>query len=279
MFVADYFVVSLKLINEASCRMVTIAWGNGSVNLRLSRNCKLENPKPDSKSQKTHHKICCIFFIYEVWMMSNQKMISNMTIKMATIAIGSTLVMSPALAHHPLGGKMVSNPLEGLLSGIAHPVIGLDHLAFVIAVGCGSALLAQRQPIARFIPIGFLTAAIAGTAIHLLKVDLPFNELWVALSVLLLGTAIGLGQKLPVVALTGFVTLAGLFHGYAYGEAIVGAEMTQLVSYLVGFTAIQALIAYGTFFAVSKLQENKAQAIGWVAIGIGLSATLKAVGI
>jgi urease accessory protein len=215
------------------------------------------------------------FFIYEVWMMNK----GNMTTKMMAIGLGSTLVISPALAHHPLGGKMVSNPLEGLLSGLAHPVIGLDHLAFVIALGCGSALLAKRQPIARGIPLGFLMAAIAGTAIHLLKVDLPLNELWVALSVLLLGLTIGLGQKLPVTALAGFVTLAGLFHGYAYGEAIVGAETAQLVSYLVGFTGIQALIAYGTFFVVSKLQENQARAIGWVAIGIGLSAVLKAVGI
>jgi urease accessory protein len=203
----------------------------------------------------------------------------NMTTKMMAIGLGSTLVISPALAHHPLGGKMVSNPLEGLLSGLAHPVIGLDHLAFVIALGCGSALLAKRQPIARGIPLGFLTAAIAGTAIHLLKVDLPLNELWVALSVLLLGLTIGLGQKLPVAALAGFVSLAGLFHGYAYGEAIVGAETAQLVSYLIGFTGIQALIAYGTFFVVSKLQENQARAIGWVAIGIGISAVLKAVGI
>jgi urease accessory protein len=203
----------------------------------------------------------------------------NMTAKIAAIGLGSTLVMSPALAHHPLGGKMVSNPLEGLLSGLAHPVIGLDHLAFVIALGCGSALLAKRQPIARGIPLGFLMAAIAGTALHLLKVDLPLNELWVALSVLLMGLTIGLGQKLPVAVLAGFVTLAGLFHGYAYGEAIVGAETAQLVSYLVGFTAIQALMAYASFWVTSKLQENQARAIGWVAIGIGISAVLKAVGI
>ncbi len=215
--------------------------------------------------------------------MSKQRMTAKLTAtaKLAAIGIGSVLVISPALAHHPLGGKMVSNPLEGLLSGIAHPVIGLDHLAFVIAVGCGSALLAKtaNPSIARLIPLGFLTAAIAGTAIHLLKVDLPLNELWVALSVLLLGLSIGLGQKLPVAALAGFVTLAGLFHGYAYGESIVGAEATPLVSYLVGFTAIQALIAYSAFFVASKLQENKARAIGWIAIGIGLSAVLKAVGI
>jgi urease accessory protein len=37
--------------------------------------------------------------------------------------------------------------------------------------------------------------------------------------------------------------IAGLFHGYAYGEAIVGAQMTPLVAYLLGFTLIQYVVA------------------------------------
>lgn len=174
---------------------------------------------------------------------------------------------------------MVSTSWEGLLSGIAHPVIGLDHLAFVIALGCSSALLAKRHTIAQWIPIGFLLAAIGGTGIHLMKVDLPFNEIWVALSVLLLGLTIGIERKISIALLSAFCVLAGLFHGYAYGEAIVGAETTQLLSYLVGFTAVQAAIAYGSFFAVSKLQENNARAIGLITVGIGLSTMLKTVGL
>ena len=42
---------------------------------------------------------------------------------------------SAALAHHPLGGMTPTSFTEGFLSGIGHPVIGFDHLAFVIAVG------------------------------------------------------------------------------------------------------------------------------------------------
>lgn len=218
----------------------------------------------------------------EMMIRANQaktQFMANSAAKVAAITIGSSLIMSPALAHHPMAGKMVSNALEGFLSGVAHPVIGLDHLAFVIAVGCGSALLANREAIARLIPIGFLTAALLGTGIHLLKLDLPLNELWVSLSVLLLGLTIGLEKRFPIAVLATFVTLAGLFHGYAYGESIVGAETMPTVSYLVGFTAIQSVIAYSTFFLVSKLQANQSQAIGWVTIGIGLSAVLKAVGI
>ena len=38
-------------------------------------------------------------------------------------------------AHHPFGGEAPKTIAEGLLSGIGHPVIGLDHIVFVIAVG------------------------------------------------------------------------------------------------------------------------------------------------
>ena len=39
------------------------------------------------------------------------------------------MVAVPAYAHHPMGGVTPSSFGEGLLSGIGHPIIGLDHLA------------------------------------------------------------------------------------------------------------------------------------------------------
>ena len=41
----------------------------------------------------------------------------------------------PASAHHAMGGKTPTTFAEGMLSGLGHPVIGADHLAFLIAVG------------------------------------------------------------------------------------------------------------------------------------------------
>ena len=52
-------------------------------------------------------------------------------VALTTIAASS----SAALAHHPMAGKTPSNMMEGLLSGIGHPVLGMDHLAFVFAMG------------------------------------------------------------------------------------------------------------------------------------------------
>ena len=67
---------------------------------------------------------------------------------LAFTALGTVLLflslIKPASAHHFMGGKVPSNFLTGFLSGLAHPVIGLDHFAFVVAVGLLAALLGRR---------------------------------------------------------------------------------------------------------------------------------------
>ncbi len=53
-------------------------------------------------------------------------------------------------AHHVMGGRMPATFAEGLLSGLGHPVIGIDHLAFIVAVGLavGVAGLSLAMPAA-----------------------------------------------------------------------------------------------------------------------------------
>jgi urease accessory protein len=153
--------------------------------------------------------------------------------------VGMLLSIQPALAHHAMENQVPANWAEGLLSGLAHPVIGLDHLAFVVAIGLLAAITQQGMaPI-----LAFLGTAALGTGIHLLGFDLPMPEILIALSVLALGVMLAFSQKLPLPAFLGFAALAGLFHGYAYGESIVGAEATPIAAYLIGFTLIQLVIA------------------------------------
>ena len=40
-----------------------------------------------------------------------------------------------AFAHHPLNGMPMETFLHGVLSGIGHPLLGSDHLAFILLVG------------------------------------------------------------------------------------------------------------------------------------------------
>lgn len=159
------------------------------------------------------------------------------------LTAGLWLTASPALAHHPFGGETPSNAIQGFLSGLGHPVVGPDHLAFVIASGLLAAVIGHGLRI----PLGFVLASLAGTGIHLMGMDLPAPELWISFSVLLFGVLLALKAKPNVLIVVALAALAGVFHGYAYGEAIVGAEMTPLMAYLLGFAGIQMAIATASF--------------------------------
>jgi urease accessory protein len=153
------------------------------------------------------------------------------------------------------------------LSGLGHPVIGLDHLAFVVAVG----LLAAVSAWGIAIPIAFVLAAMAGTGLHLAGITLPLAELVIAASVLGFGVLLALKNPPQSAVITVLAALAGLFHGFAYGEAIFGAEPMPLVAYLAGFTAVQFAIA--AFLVGRQLVQRSTallvQRAGLVICGVG----------
>ncbi|MEW5856731.1 MAG: HupE/UreJ family protein [Cyanobacteriota bacterium] len=187
-------------------------------------------------------------------------LLQSRTVIVFLVLISTFLCAQQAIAHHPMGGKTPSNLFEGFFSGLAHPLIGLDHFAFVVAIG----LLAVGQVRGAFIPAGFVLTALAGTGIHLLNLDLPAAEIAIAGSVIVFGALLVTPNKPNWLVLLALGAIAGLFHGYAYGEAIVGAGMTPLVAYLVGFSLIQygvALVALLIGNAVSR--KSATQPLSW----------------
>lgn len=180
---------------------------------------------------------------------------------------------APAFAHHMMGGALPASFQDGLLSGLGHPVIGLDHFAFIIGLGVASAFLRRG-----FVPIAaFILATIAGCALHLKGVTLPAAEILIAASVLLAGAAIMSGRGLSAALATLIFAVSGLFHGYAYGESIFGAEETPLTAYLIGFAAIQFVIASTAMlimrraFAERAASAMPARLTGAIIVGVGLT--------
>lgn len=171
------------------------------------------------------------------------------------LAAGTLLTFGsavPAHAHHAMGGEPVSSVFEGFASGIAHPLIGVDHLAMIIAIGVLSALLRPGFSVA----VAFVVAAMCGTGLHLLGLSLPLSEPLVSFSVLAAGILITLRRSLPSGIVLGLGAIGGLLHGYAYGESIFGAQTGSLIAYLAGFTAIQLAIAAGAYVISKKIREN-----------------------
>ena len=171
----------------------------------------------------------------------------------AAIVFLEIFMTTPAFAHHPLAGRLPANLFEGIMSGFGHPILGFDHLAFVVASG----LIAVGIRGGMIIPIAFVLATGIGAGIHLQAINLPIPEIVIAASVVLFGVLLVIRNTQIktanyVLLVTSFAALAGIFHGHAYGEGIFGAEPTPLIAYLIGFTIIQLAISLSIYLVATR---------------------------
>jgi urease accessory protein len=188
---------------------------------------------------------------------------SNMRLG-ACAALAAMAVTAPAWAHHVMGGELPQTFLQGLLSGVGHPVIGLDHLAAIVGVGILAALAGRGVgPV-----LAFSAAMIAGVALHLRGIDILASELLVGLSTLAIGGLVILRQSMRPSVAAALFAVAGLFHGYALGESIVGAEVSPLVAYFAGLLLIQTVVALAVYSAVLGLARWPARTTGLTVVGI-----------
>ena len=172
--------------------------------------------------------------------------------RLLALALAGLAAATPALAHHPMGGMIPATFTQGLLSGLAHPVIGLDHLAALVGVG----LVASRFARGLTLPAFWMVAMAAGVGLHLMSASLPYAEILVALSVVSIGIAATVRTTLPYALIAGLFAAGGAVHGYALGESIIGAEATPLVAYLVGLVAVQTLLTAGIAFAARFIMKG-----------------------
>lgn len=161
--------------------------------------------------------------------------------RLSLAALALMAVAGPAYAHHPMGGVTPSTFMEGFLSGIGHPVIGVDHLAFIIAIGIAAAFTRGGFGIIA----AFIAASTVGVLSHVAELNIPLVEPLVAASVIVAGAALAAGMTSASIGWLILAAIAGLFHGYAFGEAAVGAERTVIGAYLIGLALIQIAIAGG----------------------------------
>ena len=191
--------------------------------------------------------------------------------KRTILTTAAVLAATPALAHHPLGGTTPATVADGLLSGIGHPVLGLDHLAFIAAMGI-AAVLAGRRLLA---PLAYIATMLVGVALHVAAVDVPFAEMAIALSLAVVGAMVASGRSFAAATWFAVFAVAGLFHGFAFGESIFGAEATPMAAYLVGLGLTQWAVAVGFGFAATALAGasrglEPARLAGAAVMGMGL---------
>ena len=184
----------------------------------------------------------------------------------AVVLILVSFLADPALAHHAVGGGTPLTFTQGLLSGLGHPIIGLDHLAAVIAVGC----LAASQRRGALLVIGYVTFMMIGAAAHLGEATVAGAEVFVALSVVALGAVLVLTKPVRIDVAVALFAFAGLVHGYALGEAIAGAEAEPRYGYFIGLVMVQSAIALAVMAAVRALAMHASKPAAVRMLGAGV---------
>ncbi len=144
-----------------------------------------------------------------------------------------TLLFTQAAFAHTFGAEGAS-----FYQGFIHPLLGLDHLLAMLAVGIWAVQTGAR---ARWlIPAAFLALLALGGGIGMLGWPLPQVELGIAGSVVVFGLLITGAAKMPLWLSMGIAGLFALFHGHAHGAEMPQAAMPWL--YALGFLLTTAML-------------------------------------
>ncbi len=180
----------------------------------------------------------------------------NSVQRLGTMALLATTValLTPklALAHTDV------NPAHDLLHGLQHPLTGLDHVLAMFAVGLWAAQRGGRALWA--VPLTFVVVMMLGGLLGMSGVSVPFVELGIVLSVIILGVLVAAAVRLPLTLSAAIVGLFALAHGYAHGAEIPSTASS--VSYILGFVAATiALHAAGITFGLGMQRAHSSQLV------------------
>jgi len=135
------------------------------------------------------------------------------------------LLALPAWAHEQSGQA------AGFVTGLLHPLSGLDHVLAMVAVGLWGAQLGA--PAIWLLPVTFPLVMAVGGFLGLLGVPLPGVELGIAASAILLGAMVATEARPPLWLAAVLVAFFAVFHGHAHGTELPAGESGLL--YSVGF--------------------------------------------
>jgi urease accessory protein len=129
----------------------------------------------------------------------------------------------------------------GFLSGFLHPLSGLDHLLAMVAVGIWGATLGR--PLVWALPVAFPMLMVVGGVLGIAQIPLPYVEIGIAVSVIVLGLSIASAWRAPMVVAVGIVALFGVFHGHTHGTEL--PTTAAPAAYAAGFVISTGLLHLG----------------------------------
>lgn len=119
------------------------------------------------------------------------------------------LAPTAAFAHVGVGST------SGFVHGFMHPLSGLDHQLAMILVGVFAYQLGRALWL---VPLTFVGVMALGGFLGVMGIPVPFVEVGIALSVIMLGAIVAFGVKAPLAVAMAAVGFFAIFHGHAHGS-------------------------------------------------------------
>ncbi|PCK80218.1 HupE/UreJ family protein [Rhizobium sophoriradicis] len=190
-------------------------------------------------------------------------------LKSGLLALAAVALPAVASAHPAVGEA------AGFSHGFAHPLSGLDHVLAMVMVGVLAFQLGGRA--LWLLPATFIMVMAIGGALGVGGVNVPFVEIGIAFSVIVLGTVVALNVRAPLAAALGVVGFFAIFHGHAHGAEM--PEDAAGAAYAAGFmiaTALLHVAGLSLGYVISRAGERQGVFVTRAAGGI---ATIAGVGI
>lgn len=169
------------------------------------------------------------------------------------LALGLTLALVPSAAFAHTG----AGDAHDLIHGFMHPMGGVDHLLAMVAVGVFAVALGGRALYA--VPAAFVGMMVAGFLLGIAGVQLPFMELVIGASSVVIAGAALFGRSMKVAAASALVGVFAVFHGVAHGaELPLGASGWEFALGFVVATAALHLAGIGATLAAIRLSGRSA---------------------
>jgi urease accessory protein len=186
-----------------------------------------------------------------------KKILNSAPFAVAGLAL-LALMVAPAQAHHAMELlHLQPTPLNGLVSGLLHPVFGPDHLLFLLALS----LVGLRQRASWM--LGLLVVGLLGSWAGLLLPGLPGAEPMVALSLAVV--ALVLLARLPAALLLPAFAL----HGYVLSASVLGWSTMPVAGYLLGLVISQGLLLFASLRLLARSAASLApRTRRWLALAL-----------
>ena len=178
------------------------------------------------------------------------------------------LLLALALTATTASAHTGTHDIDGFISGLSHPFLGLDHLLVMLGLGLWASRLSRLN--AGLAIAAFLSFMACGAGLALAGLTIQGVETGILTSVLIVGLLLSVSRRLPSLLVIGLLAGFAVLHGFAHGLEMPLA--TAPVDYALGFllaTAILHGIGLG-LGAMLNYHRFGLRISGYITSGLGL---------